>query len=279
MAFPQRTKKLSPSIDVCVETIDRESADRYLATMQTNRRLNQNVVNRYVKEMLAGNWRLHGQGIQFDTNGHLIDGQHRLAAISQSGRACDILVVRGVDPQIANVVDTGRKRTAADQLYSEGCKSATVTASALSLLYQYKNGLMTQNKKSGITNENLVVLWRENPKINDSHSPASAVFPILLCGTAVFCHYLFSQINEEDANQFFTLLATGAGMEKNHPVLVLRNRLLEARMAKHVQIDRIWATALTIKAWNAFRAGENLGVIKWLMGTKDRAGEAFPIAK
>ena len=64
--------------------------------------------------MRAGRWRLTHQGVAVGADGNLYDGQHRLSAITRAGVAVRMLVVRGLEPQAREEIDTGEKRTAAD---------------------------------------------------------------------------------------------------------------------------------------------------------------------
>jgi hypothetical protein len=60
-------------------------------------------------------WITTHQGIAFDTNGNLIDGQHRLQAIIAADKAVTMLVVRNLTPASFGVIDAGMKRTLADR--------------------------------------------------------------------------------------------------------------------------------------------------------------------
>lgn len=56
------------------------------------------------------------QGIAFDKNGILRDGQHRLTAIVDEGRDAKMVVTFGIAPEAFSVMDTGSRRTASDVL-------------------------------------------------------------------------------------------------------------------------------------------------------------------
>jgi hypothetical protein len=66
--------------------------------------------------MKGGSWRLTHQGIAFNCDGTLLDGQHRLAAIIESGIAVQMLVARGVETANQMVMDDHAKRNASDAL-------------------------------------------------------------------------------------------------------------------------------------------------------------------
>lgn len=80
-----------------------------------NRNKRLSVTPRYVSDMAAGLWRLTHQGVAFDRNGELFDGQHRLTACVQAKSPFDTLVFFGVGgvKEMA-VTDTGAPKSAAD---------------------------------------------------------------------------------------------------------------------------------------------------------------------
>lgn len=64
-----------------------------------NRPLRKAVVQRYATDMENGDWQDNGDPIRFDTNGRLIDGQHRLEAVILSDTPIDAWVLRGLKPE------------------------------------------------------------------------------------------------------------------------------------------------------------------------------------
>lgn len=60
-------------------------------------------------------WVTTHQGIAFDKNGVLIDGQHRLQAIIAADMPVIMLVVKNLTPDSFGVIDAGMKRTLADR--------------------------------------------------------------------------------------------------------------------------------------------------------------------
>jgi hypothetical protein len=88
--------------------------------LNTNASFQRNLRTKEVKTLSAamtrGEWVLTHQGVAFDTNGLLIDGQHRLMAIIHSGLSQDMLVVRDVTPDAFKVLDIGAKRSTSDLL-------------------------------------------------------------------------------------------------------------------------------------------------------------------
>lgn len=89
-------------------------AAEWLRTNQGNRKIRKMTVDAYARDMRAGKWKVTHQGIAFDERGHLLDGQHRLAAVILADTPVTMLVVRGVARENLQVVDAGVHRTAAD---------------------------------------------------------------------------------------------------------------------------------------------------------------------
>jgi len=81
-----------------------------------NRPVKQAHVDRLAREIRAGRWRLTHQGIAFDTEGLLIDGQHRLWAIVEAGQAVTVRVFFNEPPENNRVVDSGERRSNLDIL-------------------------------------------------------------------------------------------------------------------------------------------------------------------
>lgn len=103
-------------MDLLVETITPKQAQKYLQFNTNNRHLRKTLVSQYAKDMALGNWKLTHQGVAFNCDGTLLDGQHRLAAIVESGVTVQMLVARGVDSRNQLVMDDHAKRSAGDAL-------------------------------------------------------------------------------------------------------------------------------------------------------------------
>lgn len=85
-------------------------------------------------------------------------------------------------------------------------------------------------------------------------------------------YYLFATKSKPQADEFFDKLRTGAGLAEGDPILVLRNRLAmdgSTRLATESPEVLAWF----IKAWNAWRKGRTIKVLRF------KAGETFPEPK
>jgi hypothetical protein len=86
------------------------------------------------KAIRRGEWITTHQGIAFDTEGNLLDGQHRLTAIALSNMPVHTFVFRNVDKRAFSVIDVGIKRSVAD-VTGLSKKSAEVARMMATILY------------------------------------------------------------------------------------------------------------------------------------------------
>src|SRR5215475_2613091 len=121
-----------------LEMIDPETAELYLEFNKVNRRLKQTVVEKYARDMSAGRWEMTHEGIAFDVDDNLCDGQHRLKAIMLSGVTLCLLVTRGLPREAKKAMDQGEKRTAVDRLAFEGVRAHQRELAVAKIMLSYK---------------------------------------------------------------------------------------------------------------------------------------------
>lgn len=94
-----------------------------------NRRMSLGHVKRIVLQMKKGQWLFNGDTICFDWNGNLIDGQHRLQGISESGITVKCIIVRNLDPKCLMTKDIEMKpRNLSDLLSVDKIKDPSCVA-------------------------------------------------------------------------------------------------------------------------------------------------------
>ncbi len=97
-----------------------EMAAEFLTKNIRNRTLIKSVVEKYLTDLRHGYWSITHEGIAFDCNMNLIDGQHRLHAISMSGRALWMLATYNLPEQSVEVINRGKSRSLANALQIMG---------------------------------------------------------------------------------------------------------------------------------------------------------------
>lgn len=119
-------------------------AKRMLEYNTNNRTLKASRVKVLEKELRSGNWVFTHQGIAFSKDKVLLDGQHRLQSIVNTGIAVDTPVTFGLDPEVFSKIDIPGGQRKTDDLLGivrPDSKSRTkVCAIARSMLMGLGNG-------------------------------------------------------------------------------------------------------------------------------------------
>lgn len=93
-------------------------AREWLKANIDNRPLRRRVVDSLHDSWMGGEWKVTHQGVAFDEDGVLRDGQHRLTFISElpAGTQVPIMVTRGMGRDTFGAIDVGARRTPSDEL-------------------------------------------------------------------------------------------------------------------------------------------------------------------
>ena len=113
------------------EVITPQVAKALLDKNTNNRTITKSHLAMLKSEILDGNWQYNGQPIIIGQTGRLLDGQHRLTAVIETGIPIETAVVRGVDEEAFVTMDTGKVRGGSDVLSIAGSKHGTHIASAI----------------------------------------------------------------------------------------------------------------------------------------------------
>jgi hypothetical protein len=112
---------MSDEITFKMQMVTAEKAAAWLQRNNGNRKISRTDVLRLKEVLQKGEWRLVHQAIAFDSSGNLIDGQHRLTAIAESGIPAPLYVAQYATLATARGMpfDIGRKRTIAQVLQQD----------------------------------------------------------------------------------------------------------------------------------------------------------------
>jgi hypothetical protein len=206
--------------------------------------------------MEAGDFELTGETLIISDKWKTLNGQHRLNACILSKKPFDAVVVQGVPERVYLKLDSGEKRRAADWLasgtYSE--PNAKVFAAALKVLWQFGEGAICKNDRYP-SNDEIAHTLEQNPGIRKFNTSTFAKSVKGLPGSLTLAlRYIFAQHDEKAAEDFFTKLATGEGLRRGNPVLLLRDKLADKEKGRTQTV----MTALCTKAWNAYLRGEQM---------------------
>jgi len=101
---------------ISIMEITPDLAAEFLKRNTGNRTIRKTAVVQYADDLRRGNWKLTHQGVAISPSGRLLDGQHRLSAIVQSGIAAQMVVALDVDEGAYTVIDRGKPRRLTDAL-------------------------------------------------------------------------------------------------------------------------------------------------------------------
>jgi len=231
--------------------------------IKSNRNTNMTTVKRYASDMRTGVWEDNGETIKFDEHGNLIDGQHRLMAVIESGMTIPATIVWGIKSSAFRTIDSGRKRSVADTFKMDGESNSVLVASAISWLWRWQNkNPIPIIRYEFFTAQKAKELLEHNPWIRDSATFVSGYKDLLIgmCNTSIItlCHYLFWLADKEDsrskADEFIAKLCKGNDLNEGHPVLRAREqmRTMKAQRAKRPDYDYL---AIIILSWNSWIRG------------------------
>lgn len=251
----------SGRVDHAVVMVSSDTAARWLKRNKRNRPVAQTIVDRYSTDMENGLWAFAADPIRFDTHGNLIDGQHRLTALSRVGMTLPMLVVRGLPADAQMVMDQGRKRTPGQQLGLLGVKNSNLVASMVKVCIQYENGLLFRDNKlsQSITAPVIQEYVNDHPievefiqplldKVRRVDAPPSVVGAFLL---------IAYRARGTEAADFILQLDALVGMSEGHPIHTLDKRLRRIRRER-IKLSSRDYLALFIQAFNAWRAGRRI---------------------
>lgn len=246
-----------------IKTVTPRMAKDWLKRNVRNRKLRATMVAAYARDMASGRWQLTGEAIKFDTSDALADGQHRLAAVVESGCSVDMLIVRGVAPESQSVMDSGAKRSASDALTLVGAKNPTVLSAAARYALREPAAGLVSEKVPNPTNSEIADFIATTPGIHHAAELAQHYYPSFDAPPSVLavCWMRFSDIDLEAAAQFFSAVANNATDGVGDPRSALIRRLANARRSNE-RLSQTVYLSMIFRAWNAWRTGTSLGKLQ-----------------
>jgi hypothetical protein len=243
-----------------------DMAKLWLKSNTHNRPLSDGVVISYACDMIDGRWKYNGDPIRFDTNGTLIDGQHRLGACVEARVPFETAVIFGLSPEVMPTIDIGHVRTAAHAAHLDGIPNAALAAAITRfVLVHDRYGVQRMNNPKCKPTKPQINEWvKKLPGLDVAATLATRdrwrrITSPTLIG---FCYYVFARDNQQLAQRFFTELKDAVGLTQTNPVYHLRERLISNGAAK-AKLPHLQILAIFFKAWNAYRSGKPMRSLRW----------------
>jgi len=256
-----------------VMTITPEIAAEMLALQNNLRKPSALRAEKYAGMMRRGAWQgLNGETIKFDTDGCLIDGQHRLLACVMSKATLKSLVVVGVQPapKVTSTIGIGDKRTVAETFDNAGhIKNAHCLAAAVRIAFQYDaekaDASFVRELYSFTPFEWLEFAVDRYPELSASVNRIVARMQGSILVPKSFLawfHYECSNHCKQKADDYCFGVVRGEGLDAGHPALLVKNRLTEMAL-RRVVLKRPAMLEMLAQGWNAFAQGKRLKLVRY----------------
>lgn len=262
-------------------TVSPGDAEQMLESNEANRSMRARVVNAYARDMEAERWLITGETIKIGQHGELLDGQHRLAAIIQSGKTQRLLIVRDLDPDTRVVIDTGAVRNGGDALRMAGMggNNPYALAAAARLMVLWESDRLT-HMTSGTraddraTHQEIVQIVTERPDLRDAVADATRDYQRIGIppGPQAMARVVLYHLDAHDADLFFESLAGYATEGGDDPRAVLLFTIRQMRELGQLRRPGE-SVGLIFTAWNAWRDKQKIKVLN----TRDHKGRPLRI--
>jgi hypothetical protein len=221
-----------------IETITPAMAEGYLGRNFNNRNLTKSHVAFLKSELLAGNYKLNGQSIVIGTTGRLLDGQHRLTAVVETGVPIQSVVMHNVDEEAFTTIDTGKQRGGCDALHIHGAKNSKHLASAIrKILDKFGSRRRTVGSDTHkIGNTEYVDFYKKNRGDLDALFELAHAWVLkgsrILSESEVMAYVYLMRVEDDSAYEFIEEVVTGEKKNfKSNAAQTLRKKLIDTRLS------------------------------------------------
>lgn len=236
-----------------------------------NRKLSPNAVKKYANDMKLGNWKITGEPIIFDFNGQLLNGQHRLAGVIESGKPFTTLVVYGMDPSAFDVIDNGKIRTNSDVLGLNGYDNPSILSSLVRSVISYETAGVADAKSSKsfagsnqITKSQILQKLEDSPELVnyiEKYKKSQVVSP----SVSSFCYWVLSHYNptlKDQVEEYLDQTLMGFNIEPNTITSYLFSKLQRNRNSKTNKMTKSVQIANIIKGFRRYIGWDTTKVLQ-----------------
>lgn len=243
-------------------TVTPDLARQWLHNNTGNRKLKEDTVEAYARDMRNGDWLTTHQGIAFNDEEQLIDGQHRLEAIVRSGVSVVMLVSHGwpakaKDKKVRTMdaVDRGAARSLSDLLKLqhniENGRLITATATVIAQIACPNPNAV--RKMSMPTLLAILDLYRDDIRFAVENAPTTiGLRQNAVLGAMAFLH----AVHPKRSPEVYERLKTGENLSRDNPLLPLRNYLMSDAAKKNNKSERLFVVQVIAHHAMMFLNGE-----------------------
>jgi hypothetical protein len=250
------------------------------------RPLLQTRVDFLVNQIKRGAYELNGEAVIISSDGTVMDGQHRLWAVIQADMAIESVVVRGVDPNTFDTIDSTGGRSASDVLaiLFKNTKQppGAMRVNVLKMIGPALSVVLNCNRSTGEFKQfkgmkarlhnHVVIEYVEKHPILVQQAIFLDTLPSLprvpKSGCLAILH-LCEPAFQGVVREFVTAVYSDVKHEEGSPALALRRKALQEPPG-HDFVNTADRLGFLIKAWNFWSANYPVAVLK------SNISEGFP---
>lgn len=258
-----------------IENVTPEMAQNYLGSSPYNRVSNNSmrIVQTYAAAMERGEWKLNGESLIFDEDNRLLDGHHRLLAVTMAGVPVAFSICRGVNREAFTTYNCGLRTNLGQILGMKGEKNCNLLQGILGLNYNLEhtgriranNGAATGSTRT-VTSD-FLLYQKDKADYDEAAEVACRLYSVgrvikqsWIGGVYYFLTH-FGQYNSSQVLPFFEALCR---LETSGITAAdtLRNFIIRRRLS-NMKIEDSYLAALLIKSWNAYIRGREVRSIRY----------------
>lgn len=230
-------------------------AQEWLKLNKVNRPISYRTVNTYADDMSHGRWDSNTTScIAFDEEGYMVDGQHRLTAITVANVPVILWVCRNVGKNV--VFDSGRNRSLSDFMNiahpeMEDRYHSNKVLALIKTLIAYNNHTNSFSRVSPRELEDFIYCHKLDFDIFFSIIPLTHVAKVTVAVVYVSMFMAYKAgVELSSLEHYFYVLSNGTSeSERDFPIIAYRDYLLKSSSSVRPTISEIKRCQLSIKKY------------------------------
>ena len=216
---------MSKEPTVCIMEVTPQLAENWIIyNIENNRHLNNKTVELLKNILLSGKGKLTNDAISFNINGMLVNGQHRLWAIIESGVTLKCIIQKNLPLDSMDCLDQGKRRTNDDNFKIQGKNyPKDCAATVRCILNSLSSHRATVYSHSEIAD--FMEKYHESVQYAHENLPKGIFKSSAFRAVMTRAHILKKPL--EKLTRFCTVLMTGLNTPEDGAALLLRNKILE----------------------------------------------------
>lgn len=233
--------------------IGKDEAEVLLSMMRPNRNISASFISAYGRDLIAGNWIVTHQGMAFDVNRQLFDGQHRCKMLIETKKRIMVSINFGLPVEAADVTDKGKPRRVVESLAIKGKPTPSKVIACMNSILRIEQRVpgTTTKKFTGAEIED--ALGRYHRQIESAIATGQLTcklnpLPASVWGPAMYVDFRIG----ENIIEFIKRVAVGAELGENSPEWLLsrfvsKKRSLGANTSQANTVDFVTHTLYAIR--------------------------------